>query len=230
MARRLDYFFISNQLQETVKKTDILAAFTSSDHYPLIFTLSMNQDEPRRKVLWKFNKSLALNSDFIDKMKAHIASTQTNLDKQNIRDDQARWEYLKYEIRKFSIKFSKLFSKNTKTQCTANYLDNSEYISCKSKLDQFYEEKANGIRIRSKCNWHKYGEKSTKFFLNLEKIRAHQNKIRNILKNGKKITDQKEVHNELFDFYDNLFKSDKRSSKYDIAKYEIRRIISNNRY
>ena len=53
--------------------------------------------------------------------------------------------------------------KNTKTQtlllqkkqksleCTANYFDNSEYISSKSKLDQFYDEKANGIRIRSKC-------------------------------------------------------------------------------
>ena len=39
------------------------------------------------------------------------------------------------------------------------------------------------------------------------------------MKNGKKVTDQKEVHNELFDFYDNLFKSDKRSSKYDIAQY-----------
>ena len=36
---------------------------------------------------------------------------------------------------------------------TANYLDNSEYIYCKSKLDQFYEEKANGIGIRSKCDW-----------------------------------------------------------------------------
>ena len=76
----------------------------------------MNQDDTRRKSLWKFNNSLALNSDFVDKMKAHIVSTQKNLDKENIRDDQARWEYLKYEIRKFSIKFSKLLSKNTKTQ------------------------------------------------------------------------------------------------------------------
>ena len=59
---------------------------------------------------------LALNSNFIDKIKAHIANTQKSLDKENIRDDQARWEYLKYEIRKFSIKFSKLLSKNTKTQ------------------------------------------------------------------------------------------------------------------
>ena len=38
-------------------------------------------------------------------------------------------------------------------ECTGNYLDNSKYISCKSKLDQFYEEKANRIRIRSKCFW-----------------------------------------------------------------------------
>ena len=78
--------------------------------------MSTNQDEGRGKCLWKPNNSLALNSDFVDKMKAQIANTQKSLDKENIRDDQARWKYLKYEIRKFSIKFSKLLSKNTKTQ------------------------------------------------------------------------------------------------------------------
>ena len=75
----------------------------------------MNQDEGREKGLWKFNNSLVLNSDFVDKMKTHISNTQKRLNKENVRDDQTRWEYLKYEIRKFSIKFSKL-SKNTKTQ------------------------------------------------------------------------------------------------------------------
>ena len=89
-------------------------------------------------------------------------------------------------------------------------MDNSEYISCKSKLDQFYKEKANGIRIRSKSDWYEYGEKYTKFFLNLEKTQAHQNKIRNILINQNKITDQKEVYNELFAFHNNLFKNDKK--------------------
>ena len=76
----------------------------------------MNQDEGKGKGFWKFNNLLALNSDSVDKIKVHIANTQKSLDKENIRDDQARWEYLKYEIRKFSIKFSKLLSKNTKTQ------------------------------------------------------------------------------------------------------------------
>ena len=49
-------------------------------------------------------------------MKAHIANTQKKLDKKNIRDDHASCEYLKYEIRKFSVKFSKLLSENTKSK------------------------------------------------------------------------------------------------------------------
>ena len=38
-------------------------------------------------------------------------------------------------------------------ECTGNYLNNSKYISCKSRLDQFCEEKGNRIRIRSKFFW-----------------------------------------------------------------------------
>ena len=58
----------------------------------------MNQNEARGKGLRKFYNSLTLNSDFVDKMKTHIANIQKKLDKENIRDDQARWEYLKHEI------------------------------------------------------------------------------------------------------------------------------------
>ena len=50
-----------------------------------------------------------------------------------------------------------------------------------------------------------------KFFLNLENIRAHQNKIR--AHHKEEIPDQKEVQNELFDFYNNFFKSDRGSPK-----------------
>ena len=46
-------------------------------------------------------------------MKARIANTQKNLDKENIRDDQAVWEYLKHQIRNFQ---SKLLSCCQKTQ------------------------------------------------------------------------------------------------------------------
>ena len=43
------------------------------------------------------------------------------------------------------------------------------------------QKKTNGIGISSKCDWYEDGEKSSKVFLNLEKPRAVQNLIRNIL-------------------------------------------------
>ena len=47
---RLDYFFVSNLLQESVIKTDVLAAF-STDHSPLLFSLDLRKDENRGKGL-----------------------------------------------------------------------------------------------------------------------------------------------------------------------------------
>ena len=41
-----------------------------------------------------------------------------------------------------------------------------------------YEEKTNGLTIRSKCEWYEFGEKSSKFFLNLEKQHALLNQVR----------------------------------------------------
>ena len=46
-------------------------------------------------------QKFVLNSDFVDKMKTHLANILNkeaiiaNLDRENIRDDNARWEYLK---------------------------------------------------------------------------------------------------------------------------------------
>ena len=43
------------------------------------------------------------------------------------------------------------------------------------------------IPIRSRCEWNESGEKSTKFFLNLEKSCLSQGVVRSILKNKIKI-------------------------------------------
>ena len=56
-------------------------------------------------------------------------------------------------------KFKK-FEQNPDCVFDRNYLD------YKNKLEQIYEEKTNGVKIRSKCEFR---EKSLKFFLNLEK-------------------------------------------------------------
>ena len=56
-----------------------------------------------------------------------------------------------------------------------SFVDKPEYIEINGKLDKIYQEKTNAIRIRNKCNSYEHGEKSSNFFLNLEKSRAVQN-------------------------------------------------------
>ena len=40
----------------------------------------------------------------------------------------------------------------------------SKYDSVKNELDEIYDHIAEGIRIRSKCDWYEHDKKSTKFF------------------------------------------------------------------
>ena len=120
IQRRLYYFFISNSLQESTKTTDTLAAF-STDHSPITFSLCHLKEFPRGKGLWKFNKSLIKNENYREQMKTLIKHVLYNLDQDNIVDPQFRWEYLKYETRKFSIHFSTHIAQNKKLkECTWN--------------------------------------------------------------------------------------------------------------
>ena len=48
---------------------------------------------------------------------------------------------------------------------------------------QSTKKKGKGIKIRSKCNWYEHAEKSTKFFLNLEKHCAIQRQIHSVIIN-----------------------------------------------
>ena len=57
----------------------------------------------------------------------------------------------------------------------------SKYDSVKNELDKIYDHIAEVIRIRSKSDWYEPGEKSTKFFLNLEKQRRSQNTIKKLV-------------------------------------------------
>ena len=52
--RRLDYIFLSNNLQEFVTNIDILPAFMS-DHSLVLATIDTNNDPSRGRYGWKFN-------------------------------------------------------------------------------------------------------------------------------------------------------------------------------
>ena len=86
-------------------------------------------------------------------------------------------------------------------------------------LEKIYAEITNGLRIRSKCDWTKHREKSSIFFLNLEKSRAAQNKIKNVLKVVKEYTNQIQSNENAFWLYKNLYCEKMKSSKREIDRY-----------
>ena len=49
--------------------------------------------------------------EYSNKLRNHPSDSLSLLDQNGMRDDQIRWEYIKLEIRKFSITFSKNLSK-----------------------------------------------------------------------------------------------------------------------
>ena len=66
----------------------------------------MIKEGQRGEGLRKFNSSLLSNKKFVRNIKNHIATTTIFLHEENILDEEIRWEYIKYEIRKFPIHFS----------------------------------------------------------------------------------------------------------------------------
>ena len=150
---------------------------------------------------------------------------------EQITDEQPCWEYIKYEIRKFSICFSKEKAKRTraKTFTLENKLKELEqnpdcifdrnYLSYKNRREEIYEEKANGVKIRSKCEWYERGEKSSNFFLSPEKQHALLNQVRILLCGEKEVTDKHKINQELECFYKNLFTKISELQKKDINAY-----------
>ena len=85
---------------------------------------------------------------------------------------------MKFEIRKFTISFSKIRTKNNrKTKSNLennlkdlendlnNYDKLQKYNKIKSELEEIYEKFVESAKVRSKCTWYEEGGKYTIFFL-----------------------------------------------------------------
>ena len=130
----------------------------------------------------KFNNSLIQNIDFVDEMKTLIQKVIFSLENDTYLTDQVERELLKYEIRKFAINFFRKLAQNSRKlqtdleskiknleQNTTDKDKFNEYKTAKDELEILYDKIATGVKIRSKYDLHQYGEKSTKYFLNLGK-------------------------------------------------------------
>ena len=56
-----------------------------------------------------------------------------------------------------------------------------EYNKVKSELEQIYDKVVEGVKVRTKCDFFQFGEKSNKFFFNLEKQRSANGILKKVI-------------------------------------------------
>ena len=89
-----------------------------------------------------------------------------------------------------------------------------EHHQYKADLDEIYDNIAEGIKIRSKCQWYEESEKSTKYFLNLEKKQIEKS-IRRLVTDKKDFIKHNGINNEIFSYFKSLFERTDHTDKQD---------------
>ncbi len=98
---------------------------------------------------------------------------------------------------------------------------NSSIRDTNQEIDKIIDDRTRGAGICCKFGWYEESERSSKYFLNLEK-RNYNNKVINKLKDSKShiVTNRNLILNEEKEFYQNLYSSKVDSNKVDPATYE----------
>ena len=217
-ASRIDFVLISQGLADmcenagytTGLRTDHLACYA----YFLIKT------KPRGSGYWKLNTTHLTNRDYIEIINNTIESVL--LSTQDWESKGQRWEYLKYKIRDVSRVFSKaqagekeliisqLSEKIDEMEAGLPYADLPLLENTKAELDELMNEKTKECIFRAKVRYTELGEKSTKYYLNMEKDRYNArtcNALYDENNNNKLVTDTKEILKLQEIFYKDLYTS-----------------------
>lgn len=219
---RLDYWLISDSLFDKVHETDVIPSIRS-DHSAISLKFQNFQQTKCGPNFWKFNSSLLEDNIYTSEMLTKLQKWRNDYD---IEDKRIKWELIKYEIRKYTIEYSKSKKRETnkirmeleKRLChleqTLSQNNNiGEYNEIKQKLKRIEDENINGYIVRSKVQWHEEGERSTKYFLGLEKnrsIKKHVQKLK--LSNGNVTTEPNVILKTAAEFYQKLYTSKSMNS------------------
>ena len=229
---RLDYFILSEELVPEISKIKIEPGYRS-DHSFVILSLKKEQIK-RDRPFWKFNNSLLKDKDYVDQIKELILELKEeyavkvyaldnikNIPNEDIQfqiSDQLFFEMLLTKIRGKTISYASYKKKSEKMKeenlmneigkLETNVEENTmiQLEELKTQLQEIRDKRIEGMLVRSRVRWMQDGEKGSKYFCNLEKRNFVDKSLGFIEKeNGEVISDQKDILNEVKQFYANLY-------------------------
>jgi len=236
IQRRLDFWLVSDACQEDIEKSDIISSI-NSDHSAVTLHFSSVDKQKHGPSFWKFNASLVNDVNFVTLIAESVPEWLNEFNE--VTDKRVLWDLIKYKIRQVSMKYSKERAREKRERVSniENMLQTCEEncSRCPSKenfeqlevlkieYDDIYRELAEGAIIRSKATWYEKGERSNKYFLNLESHNKIKSSVRKIFnREGALITDPRKIRQEIERFYSDLCKSDTLSPPKDILTSFLR--------
>ena len=111
---RLDYWLISNSLQDFVKSTNIIPAI-KTDHAAIDLVLSDIGNEAKGPGFWKFNCSLLNDDNYINELNCNVPKWRVEGGNE-LSDKRAVWDWIKYNIRAHAISYSKSKAKQRQVE------------------------------------------------------------------------------------------------------------------
>ena len=228
-ASRIDFALVSKGL---VVEQSTFCPAVQTDHRTVY--LSVKSERMKRgKGYWKFNVSLLRDADFLKFMNNCLEEKIQSSDGLSIH---SCWEVIKKYIMKQTQAYSRN-KQNMKKIAISQLMEKIDdyqqnlplpedemkmLINSQEDLDRLQMEYIEGVMFRSKAKWYLEGEKGSKYFLNLEKIRYNSKTISLLRHNDIEYTDHDQIMQAQFEFYKELYTSDKSVKFEYVNKTDIR--------
>jgi len=235
---RLDYVFVSSSVSSKITGATVDWAFESSDHAAVKIDFTFDHEPKKGPGIAKVNTRILNDPKVTLQIGAEIEEMMRQTD--DSWNPHSRLEFLKVAIRSVvSLKVSELRKTVnvdiTETEEELNQMEElkikvlskpniaederserSEKIDkavtfLKSKLSNLRKNFSDTMSFISRAKWFEYGEKSNKFFLNLNKARQNQKLISKI-RNGEEIyIGQERVSEGITEFYRKLYAEERKT-------------------
>ena len=232
---RRDCFLVNQSTFCNTFEADIIPGY-KTDHSMITLQISLHSNK-RGRGFWKLNTSLLKDIEYVNRIKLIINRTKEEYANDETVDPSLLWEMVKMKVREESIKFGahkkkKIEEKQEEIEQSIAFLEKnlarvftddavkqkmwSELETKKRELETIIERQIKGAILRTKSRWYNEGERSTKYFFNLEKRHCKQGTISQLKINDEDLVHtDKEILHECESFYRNLYSSKTASNLKD---------------
>ena len=245
---RLDYLFVSSDFIKNIVSSTVDWALDSSDHASIRSTFLSPDTPTRGPGIIKINSRILDNPEITNQIAHEINEMLGQMD--DAWNPHTKLEFLKVAIRSiFSNKTSEIRNvlrnelsereisldqmQKMKIKLLEKYKnsDNNDRIEKNKLLDNsisFLKDEvatlrnklSNNLSFAARAKWYEQGEKSNKYFLNLNKIKQSQKLIGKIKNGSTEATGQIGVEKCIRDFYSDLYSKSTTTKNIDNSFFD----------